>query len=61
MLALQVVAGALLLAGSLALVAFLRWLESQEPQGEVGQAVALPRVARVPPSSARRQTLKRAA
>ncbi len=61
MLALQVVAGALLLAGSLALVAFLRWLESQELQGDVGQAVALPRVARAPTPSARRQTLKRAA
>lgn len=61
MLALQVVAGALLLAGSLALVAFLRWLESQELKGEVGQALAPPRIARLPPPSARRRTLKRAA
>lgn len=60
MLALQVVAGALLLAGSLALVAFLRWLEAQEPEAARAPAQLHP-VARQRAAGRRQQTLKRAA
>ena len=60
MLALQVVAGALLLAGSLALVAFLRWLEAQEPEAARAHAQLHP-VGRPRAAGRRPQTLKRAA
>lgn len=61
MLALQVVAGALLLAGSLAVVAFLRWLETQEPQAEAARLVAVRGVAPAAPVAPRRRTLRPAA
>ena len=61
MLALQIVAGALLLAGSLAVVAFLRWLEAQESEPLGHRSAGLHPVPRGAARPAARQALRRAA
>ncbi len=61
MLALQIVAGALLLAGSLAVVAFLRWLEAQEAEPLAHHPAALRPVTRRARGPAAREALRRAA
>ena len=61
MLALQIVAGAMLLAGSLAVVAFLRWLEAQEAQPLGHHSASLHPLARRATRPAPRQALRRAA
>ncbi len=61
MLALQIVAGALLLAGSLAVVAFLRWLEAQEAEPLARPSGGLRHVGRHGNPPAARHDLRRAA
>lgn len=61
MLALQIVAGALLLTGSLALVAFLRWLEAQEARPLSQVSAGLRPASRSASRPAARQALRRAA